>query len=272
MKLAISHIAWPVSESKSYYELLARAGFKGLEVAPSLFWEEPIEPRKQDVAAIREEVETVHGLQIVGFQALFYKQPGMNLFSDDDTQLDQMIRYTVRLARVCGELGGKVLVHGSPGSRKLPSGANFSFSWDRAIHYFRTVAEAIEPYGVTYLIEPLAQQERCDFIHNMDEAYDLFRAVDRPAFGLHLDTKTAFLNGEDITKCFEKGGSAIKHMHLSVPALGSLTEYPQIVREGLQAAKEAGYDHWCSIEMRQKSANNREHVEANLDLVKKLVD
>ena len=52
VKLAISNIAWVPQENKRYYELLQEHQFLGLEVAPSLVWDEPIRPSRGKTAGV----------------------------------------------------------------------------------------------------------------------------------------------------------------------------------------------------------------------------
>ena len=48
MKLAISHIAWPLEKEHFYLDQVKLWGCSGIELAPSRIWDEPIDTNKED--------------------------------------------------------------------------------------------------------------------------------------------------------------------------------------------------------------------------------
>ena len=83
-----------------------------------------------------------------------------------------------RLIDLCGELGGKVLVHGSPAQRRLTLGDEGG-ARHRALDCFATVADAAQAAGVIYCIEALAPED-ADFINRVGEAAAMVDIIKSP--------------------------------------------------------------------------------------------
>ena len=92
---------------------------------------------------------------------------------------DRAVRYSETAFRRASEIGMKILVLGSGGSRKIPDG----FSRDEAVRQFldflKRIAPAAEKYGVIVAIEPL-QVSECNFINTVTEGADLARKTGSP--------------------------------------------------------------------------------------------
>ncbi len=90
---------------------------------------------------------------------------------------------------LCAELGGKILVHGSPDQRVLAPGDEDN-GRKRGIECFAAVADAAADAGVTYCIEPLARNQTA-FINTVAEAAAIVRSVDSPALRTMIDCSAA---------------------------------------------------------------------------------
>ncbi len=72
-----------------------------------------------------------------------------------------------RLIALCAELGGKVLVHGSPKQRAIDDGETHATAHARLVDFLAAVAPIAAAHGVIYCLEPLgrardgADQHRC---------------------------------------------------------------------------------------------------------------
>ena len=84
MKLSISHIAWPVENETFYLELVSRFGCKGLEVAPSRLWKEPVNSTLEERREYRRKVESF-GLRIISLHALLFTRRELGFFRSSAT-------------------------------------------------------------------------------------------------------------------------------------------------------------------------------------------
>jgi len=93
---------------------------------------------------------------------------------------------------LCAELGGGVLVHGSPRQRQIAPGETHAIALARLQDAMAQVALTAARVGVTYCIEPLSPRETA-LINTVAEAADLVRAIDHPNLRTMIDCSAAGL-------------------------------------------------------------------------------
>src|SRR5262249_45993343 len=147
---------------------VADLGYAGLELAPFT-----LAPRVTDVSArrrreVRRQAEEC-GLEIVGLHWLLARSEGLHLTSPEAAVRQATAGYLVELARCCAELGGSILVFGSPAQRRIPAAATRAQAGDWAVDTFRRAAAGIADAGVRLCLEPLSAPE-ADFINTCAEA------------------------------------------------------------------------------------------------------
>ena len=94
------------------------------------------------------------------------------------------------LIGLCAELGGSVLVHGSPKQRQIAPGETHAIALARLQDAWRKSALAAARAGVIYCIEPLSQRETA-LINTIAEAAELVRAIDHPNLRTMIDCSAA---------------------------------------------------------------------------------
>src|SRR5438477_7035338 len=150
---------------------VADLGYTGLELAPFT-----LAPRITDVSAeqrrtLRRQAEDC-GLTILGLHWLLARTEGLQVTAADEAVRRRTAEYLVELARCCRDLGGDILVFGSPAQRRLPAGADKAAAAQFALDTFRRAAGGIADSGVTLCLEPLSPPE-ADFPHTCAEAVEL---------------------------------------------------------------------------------------------------
>ena len=104
------------------------------------------------------------------------KTEGMHLTSPDAAVRQKTADYLVALARCCADLGGDLLVFGSPAQRRIPAGA--SALRPSITPSIPSAAPAgIADRGVKLCLEPLAPPE-ADFINTCAEAIEILDRID----------------------------------------------------------------------------------------------
>src|SRR5262249_57486614 len=96
--------------------------------------------------------------------------------------------YLKTLVEVCADLGGKVLVFGSPKQRDVPAGVSHEDAEAYAVEVLHSAVAACKRYGVTIGLEPLGPTET-NFILTAKSAIHLAEMVESPYCKLHLDVK-----------------------------------------------------------------------------------
>jgi sugar phosphate isomerase/epimerase len=156
--------------------------------------------------------------------------------------------YLGELARGCRDLGGNLMVFGSPQQRRVPPGASHQQAADYALDTFRRAAPAIADAGVRVCLEPLAPSE-ADFLTTSAEACELLDRIGHPNFVLHLDVKAMSSEAEPVPDLIRRHAARTGHFHANDPnrrgpGFGA-TDFRPIFR----ALRESGYAGWVSVEV-----------------------
>ena len=167
----------------------ATLGYGGLEVAPFTLSDDPQVLPRAERLALRHAVED-HGLVVTGLHWLLVAPPGLSITHADGAVRRRTIGVMRSLVDLCADLGGTVLVHGSPAQRRVEDAGSAEAARDNALECFLQAAEAARAAGVTYCLEPLSRRET-SFVNTIAEAVDLVDAVDSPAFATMIDTSAA---------------------------------------------------------------------------------
>jgi sugar phosphate isomerase/epimerase len=225
----------------------ARFGYTGLEVAPFT-----LAPRITDVTAdqrrtLRKQAEDA-GVPILGLHWLLAKTEGFKVTSSDPAVRERTAAYLGELARCCRDLGGDLMVFGSPAQRRVPPGHTKEQAADFALDTFRRAAPTIAGCGVRFCLEPLAPPD-ADFLITCAEAVELLDRLDHPSFALHLDVRAMSSESEPIPTLIRRHAARTAHFHANDanrrgPGFGDI-DYRPIFR----ALRESDYRGWVSVEV-----------------------
>jgi sugar phosphate isomerase/epimerase len=228
-------------------------GYDGLEIAPFT-----LAPSITDVSAARRReyrgmVED-SGLETIGLHWLLAKTEGLYLTSPDSGVRRRTGEYLVALAEATRDLGGTLMVLGSPKQRSLLPGVTYEQAVGYAVEVFDRIMPAIGGLGVDLCFEPLAPNDT-DFVNTCAQGLELIRRVNHHHFKLHMDVKAQSAEGgATVPDLIRRHARAAGHFHaqdvnLRGPGMGEV-DFGPIVR-GLV---EVGYDRWISVEVFDFSA------------------
>jgi len=265
IRLSVSNIAWQQNELEDHLELLMELGCDGVEIAPSCIWKEPVDVSDNEIEELKTLV-TKYNLVIPAFHALLFTRPELYLFGEK-TIRKQVVLYLKALIRLAGKLSVKVLVYGSPASRRVAE-KSYDRCYEIALEVFKELGAEAERNNVVFCIEPLGPSEN-DFIQTAEEGYQIVRDVDSPHFGLHLDVKAMIDNGENFEVVLNRYGAILKHFHVSDPGLappGSANLNHGLIGKALSYSL---YDGFVSIEMRRGFGNTKKIIRDAVTYVRK---
>jgi sugar phosphate isomerase/epimerase len=189
MKIALCNEVLGAMPLAEQCELAARLGYDGLEIAPFTLADAPERIDAAEARRLRGVVEA-SGLVVTGLHWLLVKPSGLSLTSADATVRARTLAVVTRLVALCAELGGKVLVHGSPKQRAIAAGESHRTAHARLVDFLAAVAPVAAAHGVTYCLEPLGRAETA-LINTVAEAVEVVRAVDSPALRTMIDCSAA---------------------------------------------------------------------------------
>ena len=193
--------------------IVADVGYDGIELAPFTFAEDFRTLDKGNRDRIRKAAED-SGLEVVGIHWLLVSPQGFHLTTEDAEVRAKTLDFMKSLLEFCRDVGGKVLIHGSPKQRNLEPDQNREEVERRTIEIFRTVGEEAERLGVTFCLEAL-DRGQTNFIQTPAEAYDIVRKVDRTGFQMMVDARASFEMGLDPAEELRKFYPAARHVHLN---------------------------------------------------------
>jgi sugar phosphate isomerase/epimerase len=247
MKYAICNETFGDWDHARVCRFVADLGYKSLELAPFT-----LAPRITDVTAerrleLRREAENC-GLSILGLHWLLAKTEGLYLTAADATVRQRTADYLIELAKCCRDVGGNILVFGSPAQRRIPAGATREQATAYAIDTFRRAASGFADCGVVLAIEPLSPPE-ADFINTAAEAVEILDTLSHPNFALHLDVKAMSTETVATPDLIRRYHERMVHFHANDPnkrgpGFGN-TDFVPI----FQALSDSGYQGWVSVEV-----------------------
>jgi sugar phosphate isomerase/epimerase len=195
MRVALCNEVVRELEFEEQCGLAAALGYEGLEIAPFTLAEDPHLIPLQRRHELRRMAEDA-GLQITGLHWLLVSPKGLSVTSRDTLVRERTLDVMKRLVELCSDLGGEVLIHGSPQQRLIADDDDPVEARDRAVEIFSAVAESAREVGVLYCIEALNQEET-NFVNRLSEGITLVEEINNPAFRTMLDTKAASFTETD---------------------------------------------------------------------------
>lgn len=269
MKFAICNELYENWEIEKVFAHAAKTGYQGVEIAPFTLADDA----RQVSSARRAEIRAAagkNGISVVGLHWLLLKPPGLHVNSPDAVTRQMTEEYLGALIELCADLGGKIMVFGSPKQRAVLAGDTWLVAWQRAVDVFTRVSERALQAGVTIAFEPLAPRDNCNFINTMAEGSLLVRAVNSPAFKLHLDVKAMSSEGRPVAETIRlEGGRNLAHFHANDPNLRGPGMGEMAFEPIAAALRDVRYDGWVSVEVFDFSPGPEQTAEICLRTLKR---
>lgn len=235
---------WKLEEAMRFSK---DAGYDGIEIAPftlaNYVTDIPAERRE----AIRSAAENI-GIEIVGLHWVLVQAEGMYITHPDERVRQRTADYFCDLVEFCSDLGGQVIVVGSPKQRNIMDGTTYRQAWDWATEVFKPSIELAFERGVVICLEPLSSAET-NFINKAEEAIEFVSQFNNPAFKIILDVKAMCSEEKPIARIIHESANYLAHFHandrnLKGPGFGDVDFRPIA-----NALKEIGYNSYVSVEV-----------------------
>ena len=222
-------------------------GYTGIEFAPYTMHKNAYEITGDQRESVRRLADG-EGLEVVGLHWLLAFTQGYYLTSPERDVRQQTSLYLQELARLCRDLGGKILVLGSPKQRNLLTGVTHEQAMGYAADVLREAIPTFMECGTTLAVEPLGPEEG-DFLRTANLGAELVEMVDSPHCQLHLDVKAMSSEGGPIDEIIRRHAHRTAHFHANDanrqgPGMGEIDFVPI-----LKALKEVNYSGWVSVEV-----------------------
>ena len=188
------------------------------------------------------------GLEIVGLHWLLAKTSGFHLTHPDESVRKHTQRYFEGLIELAADLGGKVMVLGSPQQRNLGPETSYQAGFGRAVEIVQALVPKLESLDVKLAIEPLGPEEG-NFLMTAEAAVELINAVGSPQVGLILDIKAMATETKPMADIIRDCRDWLIHFHANDPyrqgpGMGEVDLGPIA-----DAPREIQYPGWISVEV-----------------------
>ncbi len=232
MRIAISNLAWDVSDDEYIASLLNTYEIEAIDIAPGKYFPNFQTASASEIMRVRDWWAT-RGIAITGMQSLLFGTTGFNMFGDNETQA-AMLAHFDDICRIGAGLGATKLVFGSPRNRDR-SLLSDEQTQNMTIAFFRRLGDIADRYGVMFCLEPNPPCYGANFMTNSAETAKIVQDVSHPAIRMQLDSGAITINKEDPHQVIVNFGSIIGHVHASEPDLVVLgdgkTEHASIASE-----------------------------------------
>jgi len=247
MKFSICNEMFEGWNIREVFKYAKSVGYDGVEIAPFTLCNHVQELSSRQRESIKGYAKSL-GLEVVGLHWLLVKPEGLYINHPDDSIRRKTSAYLQELVRFCSEIGGKVMVIGSPKQRAVMPGMSYEKAWALAKEVFSECLPVAVDGGVTLCIEPLSAAET-NFITTAAEALRMVEEMDSPNFKLILDVKAMSSEGRDIPGIIRSARGKLAHVHANDanrrgPGFGS-TDFVPIAR----ALREIAYEGYVSVEV-----------------------
>ena len=237
---------WPIEK---VFQYAAQLGYDGVEIAPYTLADSVTEISPKRRKAIRRAAEE-NGIEIVGLHWLLAKPEGLYINHPDEIIRIRTQEYMEALIHFCADIGGRILVHGSPHQRTVQEGWDLQESWNFAKETFKVCLKAAQKRNVLYCIEPLAHVNT-NFINTVAEAIRLVKEIRHPNFKMIFDCRSASIQeksaSEALLRALDSG--YLRHVHANDasgrgPGFGE-TDFVPILKNLVKN----GYKCYISVEV-----------------------
>jgi sugar phosphate isomerase/epimerase len=247
MKFAICneiYQGWKLEDTLAH---AARLGYAGVEIAPFTLANAVTDISGSERQKIREAAAR-NKIEIAGIHWVLVKPEGLYINHTDRSIRDRTAQYFYDLVEFCADVGGKVMVVGSPKQRNLLPGVSREQGWEWAAATFRKAVARAEERGVVICFEPLAPVET-NFINTAAEALQFVQQVPSPSFKIILDVKAMSSESKPIPAIIRDSWPNFGHVHandrnMKGPGFGDVDFKPVAA-----ALKEVGYQGFVSVEV-----------------------
>lgn len=180
--------------------------------------------------------------------------PGELRLVGQDVNFTKITDYARTTLGRIGELGGKVVVFGSPGARNIPEGFPRDTALQQLVRFLQMTADVAAENNIIVAIEPILRRN-CNVVNSVPEAVALAQELDRPEIKVLADLSHMTAESESVGAITE-AGEHLYHVHMPVPDIPGLSEprsittrlptYPN--RELLEKLRGINYKHRVSVE------------------------
>jgi sugar phosphate isomerase/epimerase len=247
MKFAICNEIFKGWKLDEVFQYAANLGYAGVEIAPFTLADSVAEISAIERQRIRDSALN-QNIEIAGIHWVLVKPEGLYMNCPDPAVRERTSRYFLELVDFCADVGGQVMVVGSPKQRNVLPGVNREQALAWAASTFSAAVRQAEARKVTICFEPLSPAET-NFINTAAEALQFVEQFHSPYFRIILDVKAMCSESKPIPQLIRESSPHFAHFHandknLKGPGFGEVDFHPIAA-----ALKGVRYEGFVSVEV-----------------------
>jgi sugar phosphate isomerase/epimerase len=246
MKFALCNEVLQNLSIEDSFSKIKEIGYEGVEIAPFTLQENPLEINEDDAERCINAAKSAD-IEIVGLHWLMAKTEGLHLTHPNQDMRRAATEYLKKLTKLTAQMGGTVMVLGSPQQRNLEPGTVYEDAFARAVTVIREVCDLARELGVTLAMEPLSPVET-SFLASCQEARRFIAAVNRPACRMHLDMKAMAHEPAGTLATIYDHRWEVAHFHGNDVNHRGPGQGPTDLKAVAQALEDIEYQGWVSVE------------------------
>jgi sugar phosphate isomerase/epimerase len=230
---------WKIEDIFAYG---AKLGYSAIEIAPFTLADSVTDISCAERARIREAA-ALNDIAIAGIHWVLVKPEGLYINHPESAIRERTAQYFCDLVDFCADLGGKVMVVGSPKQRNILPGVSPEQAVDWAATTFRNAVARAEERLITICFEPLSPAET-NFINTAQDALQFVKRIPSDRFQTILDVKAMCSESKPIPQIIKESWPYFAHFHandknLKGPGFGDVNFQP--IAAALQKVRYTGY-------------------------------
>ena len=266
MKFAICNEIFQDFPLEEQFAIAARLGYDAVEVAPFTIGKHVTDissgQRAQIVSLARE-----HGLEIAGIHWVLVGPDDLHITSPDPAIRERTVQYLRDLVRFGCDIGGRVMVVGSPKQRSISPGVSPEEARAWFAHAMAEAAQVPGAESFQVCIEPLLS-DSTNMITTAAEAREMADRVNLPNVGVILDVNSMSHEEDDLPAAIRATRDHLRHFHANDPCQRGPGWGDVDFRPILRALLDIGYQGYASVEVFDFSLDPIEHAGKSLEYLR----
>jgi len=244
MKLIVSNLCWNINENNLIINLLNIFNINNIEISPYKIFNNNYSLGNINKTQNFWKKKKVN---FYSMQSILFNIKNAYLFGNKS---EQKVFFTEIKKKIilCKKIGIKVIVFGSPHSKKIFSNKNLENLNLIAFKSFKKIAQICEKYKIYFCVEANPKIYNCEYLNYTKDVIILIKKINSNFFKLNLDLGTIIENKENFSSIIHNYIKLIGHVQISVPHLKDIMSYKSIVCKFIRQLKKKNYKRCVSIE------------------------